>query len=159
MEVCPCGSGNSYSDCCRVFISGEKAAPTAEALMRSRYTAYTKVELDYIERTMKGPALLRFDKQKSEVRADYIKWNKLEIIKKIQRDNRYFVEFIAHFSVNTRHEILHERSEFLFENNQWYYIDGKIFPEKILNNNKKTGRNDLCPCGSQNKFKKCCGRS
>lgn len=156
MEMCPCGSGETYSNCCHVFISGEKSAPTAEALMRSRYTAYTKSELGYIERTMKGRALLRFDKQKSETRASNVKWDRLEILKTSQQNNRHFVEFIAYLSVNDQHETLHERSEFLFENDQWYYIDGEMFPEKLLNSRRKTGRNEPCSCGSQKKFKKCC---
>ncbi len=124
--------------------------------MRSRFTAYAKGELGYIEQTMKGRALLRFDKQKSETRTGYIKWNKLEIIETSHQSGRYFVEFMADFSVNDRHETLHERSEFIFENKQWYYIEGEIFTKKSLNHPKKAGRNDLCPCGSQKKFKKCC---
>lgn len=136
MEICPCGSNISYSACCYLFISGKKSAPTAEALMRSRFTAYSKTDLDYIERTMKGRALLNFDKQKSKTRKNKIKWTKLEIIKTFQqhtqdqdtKNARHFVEFIAYFTVDDQQGTLHECSEFLFENNQWYYIDGKIFP-------------------------------
>ena len=156
MKLCPCGSGIPDLECCHIFISGEKTAPTAEALMRSRYTAYTHAELGYIERTMKGPALLRFNKQKSEERARYIKWHKLDIIKTFQKDKRHFVEFIASLSINNKYDTLHERSEFLFENGEWYYVDGIIFPQELSTTHKKIGRNELCPCGSQKKFKKCC---
>jgi SEC-C motif-containing protein len=47
-EKCPCGSGKSYGECCRPVISGEKKAPTAESLMRARYSAYVKHEIDFI---------------------------------------------------------------------------------------------------------------
>jgi SEC-C motif-containing protein len=130
MENCPCGSGISYLNCCDVFISGKKFAPTAETLMRSRYTAYTKADIDYIERTMKGPALARFDKPKSQARTKFIQWYKLEVIKSFEENNRHYVEFKAYLSVNHQADILHECSEFIFEDNQWYYIDGKIFPDR-----------------------------
>ena len=45
-EKCPCGSGLDYGLCCGQYISGAKDAPTAEALMRSRYTAYVVHEID-----------------------------------------------------------------------------------------------------------------
>ena len=48
MEPCPCGTSLPYSECCEPFILGIKPAPTAEALIRSRYTAYTRSEVDYI---------------------------------------------------------------------------------------------------------------
>ena len=45
---CYCGSGNSFSDCCEPFVKGIKNAPTAEKLMRSRYSAYASQEADYL---------------------------------------------------------------------------------------------------------------
>ena len=48
MEQCPCDSGKEYKDCCKPVLSGESPAQTAEALMRSRYTAFAKGEVDYI---------------------------------------------------------------------------------------------------------------
>jgi len=127
MKSCPCGSNVPYFDCCNRFISTEKSAPTAELLMRSRYTAYTQAEFGYIKRTMKGKALRRFNKQRSEERTHKVNWHKLEIIKVFQSGNRHFVEFIAYFSIDNKSETLHERSEFLFENGKWYYVDGTIF--------------------------------
>ncbi|HET6419966.1 MAG TPA: YchJ family metal-binding protein, partial [Geobacteraceae bacterium] len=47
MEMCPCGSGRTYEDCCGALIKGASPAGTAEQLMRSRYSAYVKVETDY----------------------------------------------------------------------------------------------------------------
>ena len=46
-EKCPCGSGLTFAKCCGPLIKGTAAAPTAESLMRSRYSAYVKAEVDY----------------------------------------------------------------------------------------------------------------
>jgi len=54
MKNCPCGSGRQYSECCGVYISGKAKAPTAEALMRSRYTAYALHDIDYALKTLNG---------------------------------------------------------------------------------------------------------
>jgi len=51
MSQCPCGSSKEYAKCCEPFIKGKSKAPTAEALMRSRYTAFAVGELDYVLQT------------------------------------------------------------------------------------------------------------
>jgi len=51
MKPCPCNSGLDYAECCEPYITGQKNAPTAEALMRSRYTAYVVHAIDYIINT------------------------------------------------------------------------------------------------------------
>ena len=48
---CPCGSGKDFDQCCGPYLSGRAEPPTAEALMRSRYVAYTRGDIDYIGRT------------------------------------------------------------------------------------------------------------
>ena len=48
-DPCPCGSGPSFGECCARIITGETPAPTAEALMRSRYSAYVVGEIDWID--------------------------------------------------------------------------------------------------------------
>ena len=48
MNVCVCGSMKNSELCCAQYIDGEESAPTAESLMRSRYTAYTQGNIDYI---------------------------------------------------------------------------------------------------------------
>lgn len=156
MKPCPCTSGRSYSDCCGKFISGKAPAPTSEALMRSRYTAYTQADMDYIERTMKGKALEGFNKQDVMRWASGVKWLGLDVIDALEESPKGWVEFKAHFLQGNQKQILHERSEFLLEGGCWYYIDGTS-PKAIPVKTSKMGRNDLCPCGSQKKFKKCCG--
>ena len=58
---CPCGSGSGLDRCCGPFISGEALAPTAEALMRSRFTAFAQENWDHIKRTYASEARDRFD--------------------------------------------------------------------------------------------------
>ncbi len=69
------------------------------------------------------------------------------------------VEFIATFKekgVTRRH---HERSSFLREGDNWYFVDGDmVLPQTQVNEGPKVGRNEPCSCGSGKKFKKCCGR-
>ena len=48
---CWCGSERPYQQCCHVYITGEKSAPTAESLMRSRYTAYAIHNSEYLSKT------------------------------------------------------------------------------------------------------------
>jgi SEC-C motif domain protein len=49
---CPCGSLKNYTDCCEPFITGKSVAPTPEALMRSRYSAYVKVATGHLRETL-----------------------------------------------------------------------------------------------------------
>lgn len=156
MKLCPCDSGHPYLNCCGQFISGELSAPTPEALMRSRYTAYTQANIDYIERTMKGRALEGFDRQRSALWASQVAWLGLEVVKASEKFPLGWVEFKAYFLQDNQKQILHEKSEFVFEAGAWYYTNGITLPERLAKATK-TGRNDPCPCGSQKKFKKCCG--
>jgi len=151
-QHCPCGTGKSYADCCGVFISNQKLPLTPEALMRSRYTAYTRANIDYIIQTMKSPAADNFDVKDAEEWAKTVNWIGLDVIKTKYDANQGIVEFRAHYSLDGKKNILHEISEFRFENGKWYYVDGTI-------PNQKIGRNDPCPCGSNKKYKKCCGCS
>ena len=149
IKHCPCGTGKSYIDCCGAFISNQKIPSTPEELMRSRYTAYTQVNLDYIIQTMKSPAADNFDAKDAQEWAIKASWIGLEVIKTKYDDNKGIVEFRAHYSIDGKKNVLHEISEFSFENGKWYYVDGR-------QPNKKIGRNDTCPCGSNKKYKKCC---
>jgi len=150
MRKCPCGSDKEYLACCGPFIENHKSAPTPEILMRSRYTAYVKRDIAYIKRTMLGPAKRNFNEDKANTQAEQVTWLGLEILKVSPINaNKGYVEFIAHFRVGGKDQIIHEVSEFHKENGKWYYFDGK-YP--------KPGRNDPCPCGSGKKYKKCCGK-
>ena len=47
-EKCPCMSGKAYAECCEPVIKGTRKAATPEELMRSRYSAYAKAEIDHL---------------------------------------------------------------------------------------------------------------
>ncbi len=114
--------------CCAQYIDGEAPAPTSESLMRSRYTAYTQGNIDYIAKTMRGSALTGFDPHHAAEWAKQIKWLKLKVITasavKPQND-KAFVEFIAHYLFQGRRQKLHEISEFQRIDGRWYYVDGR----------------------------------
>lgn len=148
MENCPCGSTKNYALCCETFITGKAIPATPEELMRSRYSAYAKAEINYIADTMIGPAAADFNKEHALQSAPHIKWLGLKIIQSDFNDSRGTVEFIAQYSLLSNKETVYEISEFHKENNRWFYYDGAT---------PKVGRNDACPCGSGKKFKKCCG--
>jgi SEC-C motif domain protein len=158
MENCPCGSNKTYAECCGIFISGQMLPPTPETLMRSRYTAYTKADIAYIQNTMMAPANLDFDPEEAEAWANYVKWLGLQVLAASQDGDKGSVEFMAHFSHDNNKQVLHEISEFLRVGQKWFYVNGVGPDQKPLSRaSRKLSRNDTCPCGSQKKFKKCCG--
>ena len=154
---CPCGSGITYQNCCGSFICHEKLPATPEELMRSRYTAYHEVNMHYIIDTMKSPAADHFDVEEARAWAESVRWTGLEIIQTHHDGNKGIVEFRAHYVMDGKKCILHEVSEFIRDEGKWYYVNGTHPEKKSIINIKKIGRNDSCPCGSNKKYKKCCG--
>lgn len=128
MEPCPCGSNKNYFTCCGAFIENAELPPTPEALMRSRYTAYTKANIGYIIKTMKGKAAKHFDATKSLQWAKKSKWLGLTIIEAPlpNKDNpkKGLVEFIAKYELNGKQQSIHEFSEFHRQKGIWYYVNG-----------------------------------
>lgn len=152
MTYCPCGTGKIYMNCCGTFLENNKIPATPEELMRSRYTAYTKANIDYIVKTMKKPASEYFHPETALQWAKQVRWEKCDVLRSSCHENDGFVEFIAHFSENGVKKTIHEKSEFHKIQGQWFYVNGNALPTKQYQIN----RNDLCPCGSQKKYKKCC---
>ena len=77
---CPCQSGKTYSKCCQPLIKGKRQAETAEQLMRARYTAYTQIEMDFIEKTHDPKTNKDIDMQGSQEWAESTNWQGLEIV-------------------------------------------------------------------------------
>lgn len=123
-QHCPCESAKDYIDCCGVFISDQKIPATPEELMRSRYTAYYQMNMDYIARTQKSPAADNFDAEDARKWAKKTSWVGLEVIKTEYDSHKGIVEFRAYYNINGKKNVLHEISEFIFENRRWYYVDG-----------------------------------
>lgn len=121
---CPCGSNKKYSGCCGRYLEAGEIAPTAEALMRSRYTAYTLARDDYLLATWhhstRPPSL-------ELASAPHRKWLGLEVKRHEQlASDQALVEFIARCKVNGRAHRLHEISRFVYQTEQWFYLDGDI---------------------------------
>lgn len=128
MITCTCCSRKDSLQCCAQYIDGERLAPDAESLMRSRYTAYTQVNIEYIANTMRGPALASFDPRNTAEWAKQIKWLRLEVLNAsviTAEDDTAYVEFIAHYLFQGRREKLHEISQFHRIDGRWYYMDGQ----------------------------------
>lgn len=159
-DGCPCGSGAALAECCGPIIGGEIAAPTAEALMRSRYTAFVQSDLDHIERTYARERREKFDQAATKETAQSMEWVGLEILGTALGgvdDQTGMVEFAARYRNDGNILIHRERSNFRREDGQWVYVDGDIAAQKNPPPTGKIGRNQPCPCGSGKKFKKCCG--
>ena len=151
--LCPCGSENNYEDCCQSFIEAQAKPQTPEQLMRSRYTAYSKAQIDYIKNTMLGKPLIRFNEDEAKKWAESITWLNLQVIEtSMENVDKGFVEFIASFLDKNNLKCIHERSEFHKQNDCWFYVDGV---DKEVKPKIKLGRNSPCPCRSGKKFKNC----
>ena len=167
---CACGSQIEFSSCCELFISGAKHAPTAEALMRSRYTAYTMARVPYMRETMAPETRKDFDEANVRQWSTGSEWRGLDVIRSEENGNEATVEFVAHYKTADKVIDHHEIAQFRRDpdDNRWYFVDGKTQgPEgdeeqaplvPFVRDSPKVGRNDPCPCGSGMKFKKCCGR-
>ncbi|MFR9775681.1 YchJ family protein [Micromonospora sp. MS34] len=118
---CPCGSGLPYGDCCRPIHQGVSTAATAEALMRSRYTAFALGDADYLLRSWHSstrPARLRLDPG--------TRWTRLEVLGADRGglfDATGTVAFRAHYREAGRPGTLDEHSRFVREDGRWVYLD------------------------------------
>lgn len=142
---CPCQSGRPYEHCCGQYHRGEPA-PTPEALMRARYSAYARDDAAYVKTSWHPdtrPTTLDL------TGGDH--WLGLEIISSGEDGDRGWVHFRATCREHTGFVMLEEHSRFIREDGQWFYQDGETAVTPL-----KPGRNDPCPCGSGRKFKKCC---
>ncbi|MDF1833060.1 MAG: YchJ family metal-binding protein [Porticoccaceae bacterium] len=124
-KPCPCGNGQAFEQCCQPLLNNDQPAASAVALMRSRYSAYTLGNKEYLLRTWHSstrPGQFGLDGHQQN-------WQRLKIIDTVagqSGDDSGEVEFIAIYKVNGRAERLHERSRFERENQLWRYIDGTI---------------------------------
>ncbi|ESS71508.1 hypothetical protein UPF0225 [Methyloglobulus morosus KoM1] len=153
---CPCGSGIDYGQCCGLFHSGDKLPATAEALMRSRFTAYAKDNTGYILATWDAASRL----EKQSLSDENLVWQKLEIIDTKKggiSDNKGIVEFKAFYLNKGEDYMLHEVSRFIKKDDRWFYVDGVVKKVGKIIPQLNQGKNAPCPCGSGKKFKRCCG--
>ena len=121
--LCFCGSTISFQDCCQKYIAGTEKAPTALALMKSRYSAYASHQADYLLNTTHNSQRKYYFREEILQWATTNQWQKLEIISATEDT----VEFKAYFlDGNKQSQIHHEFSTFKKENGNWFYVDGKF---------------------------------
>lgn len=127
-NFCPCGSSKLFSDCCGPYISGQKLPDTAEQLMRSRYSAYAKGELAYIEATMRDKALAQFDVEDAKAWLASLRWESLQVGKSTrhpENPNVAYVSFVATYKSQGKRYQIRELSEFLKDGDRWFYVGGE----------------------------------
>ncbi|HEY8293757.1 MAG TPA: YchJ family protein [Micrococcaceae bacterium] len=119
---CPCLSGLAYHECCGRFHRGELPAPTAEALMRSRYSAFAAGLADYLLATWATetrPAELELDPARQ--------WRRLDILRTERGgplDDVGVVAFRAHYRAGGERGVQEETSRFRRSGGRWFYVDG-----------------------------------
>ncbi len=157
MKQCPCGSEIDYSDCCGVYLSDEQIPASPEAMMRSRYTAYSLANIAYISNTMRGKPLIGFVEVVARSWAERVIWLGLKIIAvRIGTPDQGYVEFIARYLEGEQLKSICEISEFHRLDGKWFYVDG-LHPDSKKEKKQTVRRNSPCPCGSLKKFKNCHG--
>ena len=159
---CPCGRDAAFATCCAPYLRGHAVPSTAEALMRSRYSAYVLRDARYLLSTWdpaQRPRSLDLNRDRTE-------WLGLRIVETVDGgpdDLQGTVEFVARFRSQGQSQTLHERSRFVRSEGAWLYVDGEVRDSSVGRTQPAVrsavpGRNDACPCGSGQKYKRCCGR-
>jgi SEC-C motif-containing protein len=122
-KKCYCGSSKPFELCCNLYINGAQKAPTALALMKSRYSAYATHQVDYLLATTHSSVRKYYSREEIVLWATANDWQKLEII--FATDNT--VEFKAYFKDESNvNQVHHEFSTFKQENGSWFYVDGRF---------------------------------
>ncbi|MGW3170562.1 YchJ family protein [Streptomyces sp. NPDC001153] len=117
-RTCPCGLPRPYAACCGRFHAGPAAAPTAELLMRSRYSAFVTGDAGYLLRTWHPrtrPERLDLDPR--------MRWTGLEILDTTDGSAFHNTGTVT-FRASYRGGSLHERSRFERVDGAWVYVDG-----------------------------------
>lgn len=123
MTPCPCGNARALAACCGPFLDGTAVPESAEALMRSRYSAYVLDRRDYLLASWHPstrPAQI-------DPPAPGLRWLGLEVRRAVDTgDDTAEVEFVARSKIGGRAQRLHERSRFVREGGRWSYVDGVV---------------------------------
>lgn len=129
---CPCGRIVDYASCCGRLHAG-LPAPDAEALMRSRYAAYTLGNIDYLLQTWHASTRPAADTLAPPSDARMV-WLGLDVVaRKVTSPEHATVEFIARFRIGGGSaQRQHELSRFVREDGRWYYVDGDMLDRQAL---------------------------
>lgn len=161
-QLCPCGSESTVETCCLPYIRGKKKPDTAEQLLRSRYTAFTLGEIDYILNTHHSKTRHEVKREEIEDWSKQSEWLGLKIVQKEAgeaNDGTGSIVFCAGYQAEGKVNEHWEQSLFEKENGEWRFLDARgVQVGPYRRTEPKIGRNDSCGCGSGKKFKKCCGK-
>ena len=160
--TCSCGGPGEFSSCCGPILSGERAAQTAEQLMRARYSAYARCEVDFLKTSLIPEERGAFDPKGAEEWSKQAEWQGMEVLRTKAggpNDTEGTVEFVARYKMKDQDVEHHELATFRKDDGAWLFVDGKTpSAEPYRRPTPKVGANDPCPCSSGRKFKKCCGK-
>ncbi len=150
-DPCPCGNLKSYRHCCLPFHNESSLPDTAEALMRSRFTAFCTENLSYLFNSWhpahRPPA--------AEILSGTTRYISLQITDTKQgrpENNTGEVTFVVRYIEGDRLYTMQEKSSFVKQQGKWLYLEGDNALHSVT-----LKKNSPCPCGSGKKFKRCCG--
>ena len=127
-KPCPCGSGQGFIDCCGSILNGDRDALTAEALMRSRYTAFTLADTAYLLKSWHPNSCPLQDMEEVGRWARSVDWVKLEVLETVdgeEEDTTGSVTFKAYYREKRKLCCIYEESEFVRLDGKWVYVSGK----------------------------------
>jgi SEC-C motif-containing protein len=150
----------TMAECCAGFIAGHQVPETAEALMRSRYTAFATHQIDYLLASHHPETRGQVSRDDVQRFSEAMVWHGLELLETVDgqaADTEGWVEFIARYRERGDERIHHERSLFRRHQGRWFFHSAE-YPKPMPSHREqaKVGRNEPCPCGSGKKYKKCC---
>lgn len=122
---CYCGNNTTYQNCCEVYHKNGGKTETAQQLMRSRYSAFVLANGDYLMETHHSNTRQVKEKKAVVKWAKSVQWIKLEVLettKGLENDTEGSVTFNAYFYENGKVDVIHEKSTFKKENNNWKYL-------------------------------------
>jgi len=158
---CPCGSNRSLEACCLPVIQRKREPVTAEELLRARYTAFTRGDIDFILATHHSKTRQEVKREEIEEWSKQSEWHALKVVQTEAgqaADQEGTVAFCAEFTAQGKRQEHWEQALFQKEEGHWRFLDARALKnEPFRRSEPKTGRNDPCACGSGKKFKKCCG--
>src|ERR1700752_100327 len=158
-QICPCGSGTPFAECCAPVIDGTRESETAEELMRARYSAFVMGAIDFIVASTHSRTRKEIDLSFVREWSETSTWHGLEILEtKAVNDNKAYVSFECRFTQKDEDQTHREKSLFEREDGQWRFVTGdELKNPTVKYETPRPRRNDPCPCGSGKKYKKCHG--
>lgn len=120
---CPCQwqAQRSHADCCGRYTDSNTPAPSAEALMRSRYSAFVLGKTAYLLQTWHPST------RPDELDLEATQWLGLQVMGTRELDAHHAeVTFTARYKLNGRAYKMHETSRFVQEQGHWFYVDGDV---------------------------------